>query len=101
MENNFSVVAFGSHPDLNNDDCWYGEECSTFLEAVKILGEFIEKRDRDTEYFVIDSYGFNHEVKNPFFRAKKKGRDLEWEREIAHQAGMLGGCEAYNEVMGY
>ncbi len=25
----------------------------------------------------------------------------EWRREIAMQAGMMGGCEAYNEVMGY
>ena len=27
--------------------------------------------------------------------------DEEWRREIAMEAGMLGGCEAYNEVMGY
>tara|TARA_R110002096_G_scaffold257163_3_gene450485 strand:+ start:528 stop:761 length:234 start_codon:yes stop_codon:yes gene_type:complete len=25
----------------------------------------------------------------------------EWRREIAMEAGMLGGCDAYNEVMGY
>jgi hypothetical protein len=25
----------------------------------------------------------------------------EWHKEIAMEAGMLGGCEAYNEVMGY
>lgn len=25
----------------------------------------------------------------------------EWRREIAMEAGMMGGCEAYNEVMGY
>ena len=27
--------------------------------------------------------------------------DDEWRREIAREEGMLGGCEAYNEVMGY
>jgi hypothetical protein len=27
--------------------------------------------------------------------------DEEWRREIAMEAGMLGGCNAYNEVMGY
>lgn len=101
MENNFTVLAFGSHPDKENDDCWYGEDCATFQEALKILGEFIAKRDRDVEYIVIDSAGFYHEVKNPFFRPKKKSRDLDWEREIAWEAGMLGGCDAYNEVMGY
>ena len=25
----------------------------------------------------------------------------DWRKEIAMEAGMLGGCEAYNEVMGY
>tara|TARA_B100001057_G_C22644927_1_gene869703 strand:- start:522 stop:923 length:402 start_codon:yes stop_codon:yes gene_type:complete len=25
----------------------------------------------------------------------------DWRREIAMEAGMMGGCEAYNEVMGY
>lgn len=25
----------------------------------------------------------------------------EWRQEIAREAGMLGGCDAYNEVMGY
>lgn len=25
----------------------------------------------------------------------------EWRREIAMEAGMLGGCDAYNEVMGW
>jgi hypothetical protein len=68
---------------------------------VKILGEFVAKKDRDTEYFVIDSYGFYYETKNPFFRARKKGIDREWLNEIANEAGMLGGCDAYNDVMGY
>lgn len=27
--------------------------------------------------------------------------DAAWKQEIAMQAGMMGGCEAYNEVMGY
>lgn len=27
--------------------------------------------------------------------------DQEWQREIAMEAGMLGGCEAYNDAMGY
>jgi hypothetical protein len=27
--------------------------------------------------------------------------DDEWRREIAREEGMLGGCDAYNEVMGY
>ena len=27
--------------------------------------------------------------------------DEAWKQEIAMQSGMMGGCEAYNEVMGY
>jgi len=27
--------------------------------------------------------------------------DKEWRREIAREEGMLGGCEAYNDYMGY
>jgi hypothetical protein len=92
MESNFSVNAFGSHPDLENDDCWYGEDCETFQQACDILAQFVAKKDRDTAYFVIDSYGFHYEVKNPFFRPSQ--RDGEWEQEIATQAGMMGGCDA-------
>lgn len=29
------------------------------------------------------------------------GFDETWRREIAMEEGMLGGCDAYNEVMGY
>ena len=27
--------------------------------------------------------------------------DKEWQREIAREEGMMGGCEAYNDYMGY
>ena len=27
--------------------------------------------------------------------------DAEWRSEIANQAGMMGGCDAYNDTMGY
>ena len=27
--------------------------------------------------------------------------DREWRKEIAREAGMMGGCEAYNDAMGW
>ncbi len=33
--------------------------------------------------------------------ARDDDNDEEWKQEIAMQAGMMGGCDAYNEVMGY
>lgn len=95
----YSILAFGSHPDLGNDDCWYGEDCATFQEVTELLGKYIAKRDSSVAYFQIDSWGFHYICKNPFYRPRK--RDDEWRNEIATQAGMLGGVEAYNEVMGY
>jgi hypothetical protein len=38
--------------------------------------------------------------KNPDYRPSTDNDD-DWRREIAMQAGMGGGCAAYNEVMGY
>mgnify|MGYP003554673735 FL=1 len=35
-------------------------------------------------------------------REQEAKRDAaEWQREIAMEAGMLGGCDAYNEAMGW
>ena len=34
-------------------------------------------------------------------RAANRRSNDEWRREIAMQAGMAGGCDAYNDAMGY
>lgn len=110
----YSINAWGSHPDKENDDCWYGEECQTFLELMDLFGTYFAKKDSSVAYFELcqtvpssvpaelidfDPNGFYHVVKNPFFRPSKK--DTLWENEIAQQAGMMGGCEAYNDAMGF
>lgn len=111
---NYTISAWGSHPDLNNDNCWYGEDCHTFLELVNLLGTYFAKKDSSVEYFELgcnvsssvpaelvdwDPKGFYQVIKNPYFRPRRK--DTLWESEIATQAGMMGGCEAYNDAMGY
>ena len=34
-------------------------------------------------------------------RRESARTDREWQREIAHQAGMSFGCDGYNDAMGY
>jgi hypothetical protein len=56
----------------------------------------------DTAFIGLD---YEHECdemirrKNPDH--KPSINDDSWRREIAMEAGMLGGCDAFNEVMGY
>ncbi len=38
--------------------------------------------------------------KNPNF-VKLADDDSDWRHEQAMQAGMMGGCDAYNDAMGY
>jgi len=81
---------------------------------MNLLGTFFAKKDPSVAYFELcqtvpistpkelidfDPNGFYHVIKNPFFRLSKS--DLLWENEIAQQAGMQGGCDAYNDAMGF
>jgi hypothetical protein len=102
----FSVLLFGSHPDLDNDDCWTGEEFATLEEAQACLANpwatFNEAYHSScTAFFVLDGVGLPDLVvrKNPDFRPRRA--DDEWKREAAMQAGMAFGCQGYNDEMGY
>lgn len=52
--------------------------------------------DSCIEYIEIDSYGFYALIKNSNFRPERKERSLDYS-EGRMQAGMMGGCEAYND----
>lgn len=106
----YSINAWGSHPDSDNDDCWYGEDVNSIEDAIRVLGEYIQRQDKDTQFIevvavcsgnhtCIDPDEFRYLCKNPYYRPRQC--DNEWRNEIANQAGMMGGIEAYNEVMGY
>lgn len=99
----YNVLFFGSHPDLENDDCWYGTDYATQAEALLAFEAMVKDLNncpaRDVAYIMIDGPDINKIRANPSFR--KSGSDHSWQREFAMQAGMLGGCQAYNEAMGY
>jgi len=93
---NYSVNFWGSHPDDDNDDCWTGEDFATLAEAERAFAAGSD--DLDNCFVQIDGPGV-HRVRK-LREPRPVDRD-EWRREIAREEGMLGGCAAYNEVMGY
>lgn len=104
------VLLYGSHPDEDRDDCWTSQHFATLDEAQRALQDpwshFNPAYFRTgTAYVVLDSEALPDLVcrRNPDFRPGEDGDedDLAWRREIAMEAGMLGGCDAYNEVMGW
>lgn len=101
-----SVSHWMSHPDLDNDDCSTGEDFATEAEAVAFYNE--DPCDRSVEYIEIDlpdadlqRLGIDRVRVSPNFRPSKKRDSGSWQREIAMEAGMLGGVDAYNDAMGY
>lgn len=113
----WSVNLWGSHPEAENDDCWTGDDYATEGEARAVYEaadpvaamaaslpepkrpEFIAYHSRDTVFVEIDGPTSN-EVRR--LRAdRRRFDDREWSREIATQAGMMGGCDAYNGAMGW
>lgn len=107
MSKQFSVSHWGSHPDLENDDCFTGEDFDSLDEAIKAF--HADPKDRSVEYIEIDGiedadlskHGLTSRYRrNPNFR-RSRDDDSDWKREQAMQAGMAFGCDGYNEVMGY
>lgn len=93
----YSVLYWGSHPDLENDDLWYVEDISDFVTAQKKYHE--EVLDSDVAFVEFDGPEMNLVRANPHFRKGKTER--EDRMEAAMQAGMAFGCDGYNDVMGY
>lgn len=104
-----SVLLYGSHPDLDNDDCWTGADFATLAEAQAVLADPWSRFDKayhntSTACFVLDSADLPDlvVVDNPGFKpTSDEDFEREWRRELAMEAGMLHGCDAYNEVMGW
>jgi hypothetical protein len=112
----FYVNLWGSHPDDDNDDCWTGEEFDTLEEAQAAFArpETIEcdyfqntMHDRSTVFIEVGRHVGKNGVETLDVRRlrpdspKRKDNDDDWRREIANEAGMLHGVEAFNEVMGW
>lgn len=109
IRKDFCVSHWGSHPDDNNDDCWYSEEFETLAEAKAYFysKDGIFRRDSSVAYFMlcgpgVETGGTHYEmfaVANPAFKPRAKSDD-DMRHEQAMEAGMGLGCDAYNEVMG-
>jgi hypothetical protein len=104
----YHVNFWASHPDAGNDDCNSGMSFATLDEAVAYFNE-----NKDSDAFVElclgansgDVYDNRKPVRITLCEGVEDTLDAEdsgtWRLEIAREAGMLGGCDAYNEVMGY
>ena len=107
----YTVDLWWSHPRAGNDDCCTGCEAPTLEEAERLLASVEEWAHpsalRNTAWIIVMDADGNivREKRNPSFKKPSPRRaaeeDEEWRREIATQAGMAFGVEAYNEEMGY
>lgn len=112
----FSVNFWGSNPADDNDDCWTGCDFDTreqaeafFNNAFAVWAEGFNMGltrwstrsiVKETAFIQLDGPGVNKSVANPGFKASKDDGSAD-RRELAMEAGMLGGCDAYNDAMGF
>lgn len=108
----YSVNLWGSKPHTD-DDCHTGDDFETEAEARKaydypythfkgpqgMSGE--DYYGGDELWVELVGPGVSEERQLVKGRMKRKDDDVDWRREQAMQAGMAGGCDAYNEAMGY
>ena len=111
----FSVDLWGSDPEEGNDDCWMGTEFATLKEAQAAyqdpaaISSVFARNLADSRYIVLSENVVRADgVREMTILAKrvdpsfKRCRaDRDWDQEIATQAGMVGGVEAYNDALGY
>jgi hypothetical protein len=101
----FAVNLWGSHPGDSNDDCWVGVEFATLAEARHAADNWreISRFDMSTTTHVqIDGPGVHEVLKVAEPRIDRRADDdRAWQREIAMEAGMGFGVNAYNDAMGW
>lgn len=105
----YSVNLWGSHPDEENDDCHTGDDFATKEEALLVYNQtwrdhFSSGSVLSTTHVEIDGPDLN-EVKCVKVSRRQAAEDAEfdtmWRREMAMEAGMGLGIDAYNDAMGY
>lgn len=98
----YSVNYWGSHPDLENDDCFEGEDFGSAEDAIHAYWQ--NPIDYSVAFIELDGPGINEVRPSPNHNAKQVKRDLldlDGQSERAMQAGMAFGCQGYNDEMGY
>ena len=103
----YSVNLWGSDPQEGNDDCHTGDDFATREEAMAAFLNPWSVFNRTyyeacTAVFEIDGPDVYETRDNPEHTpSNDDGFDDDWRREIAHQAGMGLGIQAYNDEMGW
>lgn len=96
----YAVNEWGSHPDADNDDCWTGRDFDTLEEAQAAFAK--TPTDPSTAFVELDGPDVYevHEIPGVAARNRREAEDdRAWAHEIAIEAGMLHGIDAYNDVM--
>lgn len=94
------VNQWGSHPDFENDDCYTGHDFATEAEARAFLAAGV--KDCFVAFLELDGPNVNEVHANRFYDEREVRRDRSYgDSERAMQAGMMGGCDAYNDEMGW
>jgi len=107
QEKPWSVCLWGSHPDEGLDDCSVGDDFATEAEARAVARDVWAHFDHGyfasgTRFVEIDGPTANEVLAVPGAPKRRHADDdREWQREIAMEAGMLHGAEAYNDAMGW
>lgn len=101
----YSVTLWGSNPNLDNDDCYTGADFITLSEARACLANldlhFNSTYYADVPFILLEGPGVYEIIELADVKKSCTDDDGEWRREQAMQAGMAGGCDAYNDYMGY
>jgi hypothetical protein len=108
----YAVCLWGSKPG-ENDDCWTGKEFSSLEEAVSAYNNPSEMSDS----IAYDIKVALHDGSELWVELSGKGIDQsrcispgrkrtarendDHRREMAMEAGMAFGCDAYNDMMGW
>ena len=107
----YNVDLWCSHPCEDDDSCMSG---ANYVDRDKALADFnmvkeaMERGDarcfgallRNIEWLIADGHDLDLEFRNPNYNPEPDYDDG-WAEEIAHQAGMGMGIDAYNDHMGY
>jgi hypothetical protein len=106
----YTVSLWGSKPGTN-DDCHTGANYNTKAEALRVYAQpeqyFSPVSWRSTVWVEIDGSDIHEERRVVTVEQERAmcrrdaADDRAWQREIATQAGMAFGVDAYNEEMGY
>lgn len=99
----YSYILKGSNPiedlDNDNDDLWFGVD-DKFSTPEEALNELLDEKDLIESFGIV--YAPNGEILYVVHPIKiTKPNDDDWKREIATEAGMCLGIDAYNDHMGY